>query len=344
MGIATSTASAAPSSPSSSVVSITTADSAAIKQKKKSPSIPLDSELDDKNIGEGAGADGWMAPEKELTPFPKFGVKLSFIDDFIEDCGGLEALEGVTTTDLCEYFVKPATSRSQSSYCDILHAMNHPAVGTPNVFISHAWKFVFLDVVAILRHHFRDEPAVTVWFDVFSCNQHNPIDVSSAWLNESFKKGIGNIGRTILVLGSLEHPLSLQRSWCLYEMYCTAQTDSKFEVAMTPSHLAKFMEEVSRDDRTVITKMESTINYHQSHSSNTEDKEHILDVARVTTGVSYLFFSSLVHSPILFLPITTFSSFRFQYFPAYFRLFLLILWCILGGNSCHDANNVSIVL
>lgn len=285
MGIATSTASAAPSSPSSSVVSITTADSAAIKQKKKSPSIPLDSELDDKNIGEGAGADGWMAPEKELTPFPKFGVKLSFIDDFIEDCGGLEALEGVTTTDLCEYFVKPATSRSQSSYCDILHAMNHPAVGTPNVFISHAWKFFFLDVVAILRHHFRDEPAITIWFDVFSCNQHNPIDVSSAWLNESFKKGIGNIGRTILVLGSLEHPLSLQRSWCLYEMYCTAQTDSKFEVAMTPSHLAKFMEEVSRDDRTVITKIESTINYHQSHSSNTEDKEHILDVARVTTGV-----------------------------------------------------------
>ena len=301
MGIAASAGSAAPSSPSSSVVSITTADSAAIKQKQKL-SVTLDSEVNHTNVG--GGADPWVAAETELTPFPKFGVKLSFVDEFIEDCGGLEALEGVNTTDLCEYFVKPATARSQSSYCDVLHSMNHPAVGVPNVFISHAWKFVFLDVVAILRHHFRDEPDVTIWFDVFSCNQHHPIEVTSAWLNDTFKKGVGDIGRTILVLGSLEHPLSLHRSWCLYEMYCTAETEGKFEVAMTQAHLAKFMEEVSRDDRTVISKIATTINFNQSYSTLTEDKEHILDVARVTTGVSgvtaFLFplihLSSLTHS------------------------------------------------
>ena len=328
MGINTSNVSEAPSSPSSSVVSINTADSAAIKQNKKA-SVTLDTELEETKNDEGA--EGWVAAENESTLFPNLGVKLSFVDAFIEDCGGLEALDGVSTIDLCEYFVKPVTAKSQSSYCDLLHKMDHPSVGTPNVFISHAWKFVFLDVVTILRHHFRDEPDVTVWFDVFSCNQHVPIEVTSTWLNESFKKGIGNIGRTILVLGSLEHPLSLHRSWCLYEMYCTAQTDSKFEVAMTSSHLAKFMEEVSRDDRQVLTKIESTINYHQSHSSIMQDKEEILDVARVTTGVSHTF-SSLIALSYSF-DLCCHCCLLSTRFPP-----------LSGGYSCHDTHNISIVL
>lgn len=333
MGIATSNvvSEEGQSSPSSSVVSINTAESAAIKQRKK-PSVTLDTELevDTKN---GERTDGWISATNESIPFPKLGVKLSFVDAFIEDCGGLEALEGVSTIDLCEYFIKPVTAKSQSSYCDVLHELDHPAVGTPNVFISHAWKFFFLDVITILRHHFRDEPDVTVWFDVFSCNQHKPIEVTSTWLNESFKKGIGNIGRTILVLGSLEHPLSLHRSWCLYEMYCTAQTDSKFEVAMTSSHLAKFMEEVSRDDRQVITKIESTINYHQSYTSIMQDKEQILDVARVTTGVSHIFSSLNDFSTLI--PSSHMLSLLFPFDPFY---------PLLGWYSCHDSHDVSIVL
>jgi hypothetical protein len=52
-------------------------------------------------------------------------------------CGGRDALVGLTTTDVCEHFIKPFTLASSSSYCDLLKADNDPHVlDTANVFIS----------------------------------------------------------------------------------------------------------------------------------------------------------------------------------------------------------------
>ena len=42
--------------------------------------------------------------------FPKVGMKLfQGLQDFYDRCGGKEKLEGLTTTDVCDYFVKPRT-------------------------------------------------------------------------------------------------------------------------------------------------------------------------------------------------------------------------------------------
>ena len=45
------------------------------------------------------------------------------------------------------------------------------------MFISHAWKYQFLDVMDALRNYFRSEPNIIIWFDVFSVNQHAVVDV-----------------------------------------------------------------------------------------------------------------------------------------------------------------------
>jgi hypothetical protein len=56
-----------------------------------------------------------------LEPFSKQGISLSYLlNEFVEECGGNEALKGLTTTDVCNTFVKPATETCQSSYCDML--------------------------------------------------------------------------------------------------------------------------------------------------------------------------------------------------------------------------------
>jgi hypothetical protein len=90
-----------------------------------------------------------------------------------------ESFEGltVTTTDVCESIVKPLTAASQCSYCDVLGSTSKPA----QVFISHAWKFKFLDVVDALLHHFRDSPDTIIWFDLFSNNQHKAMDLDFDW-------------------------------------------------------------------------------------------------------------------------------------------------------------------
>ena len=56
-----------------------------------------------------------------LEPFSKQGISLSYLlNEFVEECGGNEALKRLTTTDVCNTFVKPATETCQSSYCDML--------------------------------------------------------------------------------------------------------------------------------------------------------------------------------------------------------------------------------
>ena len=75
-------------------------------------------------------------------------------------------------TEVCESVVKPATIATQSSFCDMFVGKGRSdVVGTAVVFISHAWKYKFLDVVDALKSHFKATPDIIVWFDMFSNNQ-----------------------------------------------------------------------------------------------------------------------------------------------------------------------------
>ena len=106
---------------------------------------------------------------EELPPFPTVGVKLSVFFKFIEDHGGRDAflkrplVKGpLTTTDVCNKFLKPITSEKQQSYCEYLQEQNSPDVGEASVFISHAWKYTFVEVVDALEHHFSNEPDIFI--------------------------------------------------------------------------------------------------------------------------------------------------------------------------------------
>ena len=104
----------------------------------------------------------------DRTQFPKGGVRLSFFNEFIQQCGGRDACIGKTTSDVCSEIIMKLTGSYACSVCDLLHALNHTAyAGKADVFISHAWKYHFLDVVDILEDHFKDRPDVIIWFDLF---------------------------------------------------------------------------------------------------------------------------------------------------------------------------------
>jgi hypothetical protein len=79
-----------------------------------------------------------MDAEAEATSatsmFPKLGVKLSVFDDFIQQCGGVEALRGKTTTQVCDH-VKLKTLAIKDSYCNMLAAENYATVAKATVFI-----------------------------------------------------------------------------------------------------------------------------------------------------------------------------------------------------------------
>jgi len=223
-------------------------------------------------------------PDGQPLPFPKHGVRLSYYAQFVEECGGRDALQGLTTTEVCDTFVKPATARLQASYCDLLAWQDHGAVGMASVFISHAWKYVFLDVVDALLYHFRDEPGIVVWFDLFSNNQHKAVDLDFFWWSNTFKSAIEQFGRTVMVLAPWHDPIPLTRGWCLFELYCTADTGSVFEVAMSRENQRQFFEDMTREGLDAVNKMLATINAERSECWKAEDRDHIFDAVRRTVG------------------------------------------------------------
>jgi hypothetical protein len=77
----------------------------------------------------------------ELPPFPVLGVKISYLLRFLDLYNQNDALNGLTTTEVCEKIVKPLTLSSESSGCDLLASQQDADVGKANVFISHAWKY-----------------------------------------------------------------------------------------------------------------------------------------------------------------------------------------------------------
>jgi len=90
----------------------------------------------------------------DSTVFPKKGIKLSYLEEFFRECGGRDSLNDLTTTEVCERYIKPITETTQSSYCELMSVLGHEGVGEATVFISHAWKYKFLDVIDSILQHF----------------------------------------------------------------------------------------------------------------------------------------------------------------------------------------------
>ena len=217
-------------------------------------------------------------------PFPKEGIKLSSWDTFINECGGRSMLEGLSTTDVNNLCQKPLTIHMKSSYCDYLKTRDSNSVGEAQVFISHAWKYAFLDVVDTLQYHFWYNPDIIIWFDLFSNNQHSAPDLDFHWWSTTFKSAIEQFNHTVLILSPWNNPIPLTRAWCLFEIYCTAACKCRFEVAMSPSDQRAFMEAIATHSLGPINAMLAKVDARKSESWNPADKTRIFDAVERTVG------------------------------------------------------------
>ena len=205
------------------------------------------------------------------------GIKLSALDIFINECGGRSMLEGLSTAEVNNLYQKPLTYHMKSSYFEYLKTRDNDSVGQAQVFISHAWKYIFLDVVDALRYHFCDKSDVIIWFDVFVKNQHSAQDFDSEWWRTSFKSVIKQLNHTVLILSPWDNPIALTRAWCLFEIYSTADSKCKFEIGMGISDETNFVEKMHQDPTGYIDTLFGTIDMSKSEASNPADKRSIFE-------------------------------------------------------------------
>ena len=132
------------------------------------------------------------------------GITLEGIRALINSCGGPVALTGLTTSQVCEGHMKPETAAEGTSFCLAFPAHAGPAT----VFVSHAWAYRFLKLIAALEAWEAKRLAAGAttptffWLDLFTNSQHwhgaaaRPFE----WWRDTFSSNVSAIGHTLLVL------------------------------------------------------------------------------------------------------------------------------------------------
>jgi tetratricopeptide (TPR) repeat protein len=225
-----------------------------------------------------------MARSTHLTDLPKDGIKLSYIiNTFIPDCKEKYSLNyDITTADMKPNVIMLETVNK--SYCDYLKTIPEHAtsVNTAQVFISHTWASSFLLVIETLAEHFSGNLDVFIWFDIFSVNQHVRFD--SSWWDSAFKNAITVFKHTVMLMSPWDNPKALTRAWCLFELACTLESSSKFEIAMSQKDKMSLLELINQKGYNAIEKMLSNIDVEHSEASEETDKERIMDYVRKSKG------------------------------------------------------------
>ena len=230
-------------------------------------------------------------------PFPKHGIRLSHLPNILEIFGGREGLIGLTTTEVSEKIVKPLTAESKLSVCEYLEKINHNAYAPEStVFLSHAWKYQFLDVVDAIIEHFQDrsnreqirEDEIIIWFDIFSNNQHQAVLLDFTWWSTTFFSAIEQFHYTVVVLAPWQNPIPFTRVWCLFELFCTVKTKSKLEIALTKQEKGIFLQQMIQYPTKYAEEMLATIDCRNSDCFIPEDKVRIFAAIQETVGFEAL--------------------------------------------------------
>lgn len=177
--------------------------------------------------------------------FPTKGVNVDFFEAFVLRCGGIQALEGLNSADVWETFIRRTTSPKAQSYCDYLYEdCGTKYVGEATVLVCQTWHYKFLDVVKAILNFFESERTTIVWLDLFSVNHHRQPLISVDWLCGSFRTTLSHFNRMVLVLSPWQNPIPLNRSWCLWEIYCCTVDRSppmNLEIAMSGKGTKAFL-------------------------------------------------------------------------------------------------------
>lgn len=212
-------------------------------------------------------------------------MRLSWLKTFYETiCKPNAELAGGTTTVICERYIKPTTKKLQCSMCDLLKIQEPNATGRASVFISHAWKYKFSDVVEALLYYFQGDYDRIIWFDLFSNNQHKAPNLTFEWWCNTFKTAIGSFEKTVMVLSPWNDPIPLKRGWCIWELYCTVETKRQFDVAMTPSAELQFYQAIEESPHLASNHILATIDCANSECFKETDRERIYSAIEKSVG------------------------------------------------------------
>jgi hypothetical protein len=141
-------------------------------------------------------------------------------------------------------------------------------------FVSYVRRTSFHDIVGVLESHGNEqnEEDVSFWFDLFLCNQLKSDDTPGDVWARVFKENILRINHTIVILSPWERPLYFDRTWCIWEFYCSVLMNVNLAVCFTQADLYDLKSRTLHCNKMKST--ESALTLLQTSSANPE-KLHV---------------------------------------------------------------------
>jgi len=168
-----------------------------------------------------------------------------------------DQLNGLTTTQVRDLIIKPATAKTKGPYSDLYPDMFQKA----NVFVSHAWRNNFLsDLVAAIESFLKEQTLISVpdwyfWIDIFVVPQHvDPPEnqtgeeqaINFQIFSDGFQLALQDIGRALIVLSPWNKPDWMFRIWCLFEFYVMTKFNVPYEFVLPQEQNSSFIQKNGR--------------------------------------------------------------------------------------------------
>ena len=188
-------------------------------------------------------------PAEQAVAGPPSDTRVALNADGKQTGAPRGAGEVLTTADVCFEVVKPATAARRCSYAELDAAPGES--GPATAFVSHAWLYPFEWLVSALEAADLP-PATKFWLDIAVVNQHVNADRGFDWWSSTFRQAVKTIGRTLLVLAPWRAPVTLNRAWCIWEVFCTVDTDTELRLLLPAAERDAFATALVDDIDSII--------------------------------------------------------------------------------------------
>ena len=186
------------------------------------------------------------------------GLHITAIRKFLNDHPKVKE-DNLTTSQINSEYIKPETAGTGQAYIHQYQGIRDdingaPLVSSATVFVSHAWRYAFYDVVVdVMEQHVREDPDAYFWLDLFTNNQNEVANKDFDWFSQTFRDCIRDIGQVLLVLSPWYEPIPICRAWCLFEIHNSIEEpDVSLSIRLPLSEVDDLREGVIEDQRCII--------------------------------------------------------------------------------------------
>jgi len=152
---------------------------------------------------------------------------------------------------LVEMVIKKQCEKDECSYVEFLarSPVNRRELGKCNVFISHAWRYPFVDLVSAVEEFQALKPNMKYYFflDYVAVNQFQPVEDLV-----NLQRMITVCPTFLLVMLPWYNPIPLTRAWCIYEIASALDKNKEPVVTMPKEQADLFMEGLMEGDDSIM--------------------------------------------------------------------------------------------